>query len=373
MNSMLLAGYYGMDNSGDDALLAVSNWGVKTYFNSDRIYATAKFIPRFSGSESIIPIFTPVTRFRGENRLRGYIYPTISRQIIFGGGSVFHSSPDLRAKLNMLKLSGKGPHAALGVSIGPFRDSCAEKTCAEVLKRLSFIGLRDQESLEIARAICPDVRAEKTFDLAPLLPRSAGLSIESFDSNKERRGLGFALCNHDRYITGDDKPDTCRKNNIIQMLNNMSSDDLKDIEEIVLIDFNGNSDSGDHQLHADIAKSLGTRFSIRHLKYSSDPVKVLRTISGLRAIVAMRLHAAVFAYLTHTPAIILSYHPKCIGWASEIGLSKELLFDSNNFNRDQLTRIILETMSGRVDRPTLNPSVAESLSLKNWEWVNEQN
>jgi hypothetical protein len=75
------------------------------------------------------------------------------KTIVFGGGSIFHTARDLKRKIGLLKLSGKGPHYAVGVSLGPFRDRASEACCAELLKRLSFVGLRDQESVDIVQSM----------------------------------------------------------------------------------------------------------------------------------------------------------------------------------------------------------------------------
>jgi polysaccharide pyruvyl transferase WcaK-like protein len=368
MTRLLLSGYYGMDNTGDDALLAVTRWGAVTYLKPEKMYVTAKSIPRFEGSDTLTPIYTRTTRFRGENRLRGYLMPALANQVIFGGGSVFHTTDILKAQLRTVKLAGGSGHAAVGVSIGPFTDSNAERACKALLERLCFVGLRDQESLDIARAICPSVRSEKTFDLAPLLPRAAGLSMERLARGK-RRGIGFALCNVDQHVGGDAGRDAARTAKIREVLRVLCARGAEDVEEIVFIDFNGNPAFGDRELHEELAAAARQWAPVRHVNYTSDPAEVLELVSRLRAIVAMRLHAAVFGYLTSTPTVMLSYHPKCIGWAEQIGLPRELTFDSNDFEPAALAAMIATAAGGRMPLAALPPAAAERSALKNWEWA----
>src|SRR4030067_1634791 len=123
---ILLSGYYGMDNTGDDALMAVVAWGIRHFCKTNRIYAMGNKVPGFEGSDFIKPILVAKTRFIKENGLRVYYNAARAHNIVFGGGSIFVDSRDLKVKINMLKLAGKGPHTAIGVGIGPFRDANAE-------------------------------------------------------------------------------------------------------------------------------------------------------------------------------------------------------------------------------------------------------
>lgn len=357
-----------MDNTGDDALMAVVGWGIRHFFKTNLIYAMCHKVPRFEGSDFIKPILVTKTKFIKENGLRVYYNAARAHNIVFGGGSVFVGSKDLKVKINMLKLAGKGPHTAMGVGIGPFRDAYAERICAELLKRLSFIGLRDQTSLDIATSIAPGVRAEKTFDLAVLLPHVSGLPPEPLTGGV-RKGIGLALCNYERFTRGDRSREQVRVAKVIQALKQKCSGDN---EEVVLIDFNGHPYFGDHELHAAVASEIGKFVRVRHICYSSDPIEVLKTVSGLRALVAMRLHAAVFGYMVQIPTIILSYHPKCRGWAQEIGMPAELFFDSNDFDVEKLADALNKAIARNVSMPALPIVEAEKLAMKNWEWTNVQ-
>lgn len=368
MSRIIISGYYGMQNTGDDAFSAVTSWGVNKYLKATEVLIHSSRSPEFKNSQYVHPVYVKKTRFKGQNKLRYYYNVLRSKSIVFGGGSIFHSSDILRKQIELLRLSGKGPHAALGVSIGPFRDSKAEMVCADLLKRLSFVGLRDKHSLDIARSIAPDVRSEKTFDLAVMLPRAEGYSVDSFNNGVYRRGIGVALCNYERYTGGDSKREEVRKKKIVKMLKQL---DPEENEEIVFIDFNGHHYFGDRDIHSEIIAEMGDHIKIRHIPYSSNPMKVLKVISGLRIIIAMRLHAAVFGYISQTPTIMLSYHPKCIDWANEIGMPQDFIFDSHDFDINQVALCIKETISKDPDKATLSAMEAEKLAMKNWLWINE--
>lgn len=368
MKRVLLSGYYGMKNTGDDALLAVTAWGTRKFLKAEQIFTTAFQIPEFDGAGNILQIYRSKPTFKGENALRFYLTVLRANHIVFGGGSVFSHVNYMRHHSNLLRLSGKGPHVAVGVALGPFKDTAAERSCAELLKRLSFIGLRDRMSLDMARSLAPGVRAERTFDLAVLL---TGLQVhedERQEPDRGRRGIGFALCNYERFTDGDPEREEMRRKKIISAIQLL---DPERTDEIVLIDFNGHEHNGDRELHEIIAKEIGSRFMVRHIDYQADPLIVLKEIAGLRALVAMRLHAAVFGYMTQTPTIMLSYHPKCLGWAEEIGMSQGLVLDSNDFDAKWLCGRINEILNGNFDQPSLPLSEAQRLAMRNWEWTDE--
>lgn len=361
MKNVFLAGYYGMLNSGDDALLAAAAWGVRNYLAPERILVNVARLPRIP-ADRMSPVFRPRERFRGENRLRGYAACLRSRSIVYGGGSLFHSSAGIGSNINQLRLAGRGPHFAVGVGLGPFRNGADQRACAELLRRLEFVGVRDRESLEIARALAPGVRSEKTFDLAPLLLRAAPEG--ALPAPGRRSGVGIALCDYERFSGGDRLREEQRRLKVIAALKRL---DPEETGELVFIDFNGHPAFGDHPLHREIIAALDGRFRVRQLAYSPDPWGVLREIGSLRAVVAMRLHAAVFGFLSRTPTVMLSYHPKCRGWADDIGLPAQFLLDSAAFEPEELAARIGEALRHPDRGARLAVSEAEALALQNFE------
>lgn len=361
MKKVFLAGYYGMQNSGDDALLAAAAWGVRNFLAPERILVNVATLPAIPAAE-MSPVFRPDERFALENRLRGYAACLRSQSVVYGGGSLFHSSAGIRSNVNQLRLAGRGPHYAVGVGLGPFKSLADERACAELLRRLEFVGVRDRESLEIARALAPALRSEKTFDLAPLILRASPGGSATAPAG--RRGIGISLCDYERFSGGDRVREEQRRLKVIAALKRL---DPEEAGELVFIDFNGHPEYGDHALHREIMAALAGRFRVRQLPYSPDPWEVLREIGSLRAVVAMRLHAAVFGFLSGTPTVILSYHPKCRGWADDIGLPGRFVLDSAAFEPEELAARIGEASGQPGQGARLAVSEAEALALRNFE------
>lgn len=363
---VLLVGYYGMSNTGDDALLAVSAWGLNKVFPcSVKIYATTDRAPRFAGGRPAIPIHGMPRIVPRQRTIVESAAAAMSNAVVFGGGSVLHSVSQIRRKISLLKLSGKGPHAGIGVSLGPFENGKAERLCGELLQRLNFLGVRDQESFDIAKSLAPGLPCKITLDLAPLMPAASNIPRSELASKNTRRGIGIALCPYERFAAGDRNTEHLRKEKIVQVIRQLEP---ADAEEIVFIDFNGHPVKGDSSFHREIIARLGNRHRVRHVNYLSDPLAVLEEVSKLRVIIAMRLHAAVFAYIAGTPAIMLSYHPKCDGWAGRIGIDKKYVLDSANFNVMELLGLVDNALCGDYEFPAMPFPEAESLSMENFVW-----
>jgi polysaccharide pyruvyl transferase WcaK-like protein len=354
MTRVLLKGYYGFRNTGDDALCAASAWGARSAFGAGAaLTMVGSTVPTFPGSERVTPAFRSAGRWRGEARIRTWVAAFRARAVLFGGGSVFHTAARLREVERLLRISGPGPHLAAGVSIGPLRSVADERACAGVLRRLAFLGLRDRESAEIAAALAPNVPSRLTFDLAPLL---LALDERAARPPAARRGLGVAICDYERFTGGDLRRETLRRARVADLLRAL---DRELVDEIVFLDFNGHPDNGDAGVHGELRARIADRgIPVRTVPYDPSPLAVLEAVASLRAIVAMRLHAAVFGYLARTPTVILAYHPKCRGWAEQAGVAPSMVHDSVEFDPAEVARAVSEALLGRAPPPSLPVPVA---------------
>jgi len=363
MNKILLSGYYGELNSGDDALLLVSSWGSRKFLFGEKIYGTCIQKPVLPLDAAIEALFVPEEeqKERNENLLRLYRQCYGSDFILYGGGSVFHSTDKMTRDGDLIDVNrGKGA-AAIGVSFGPFRDSAAQETCKKLVEKFKYIGCRDVESYELIRSLNPNINAEITFDLAVLLPLVTG---GDFSGNHKRKGLGISLCHYERYIGGDTSVEKTRVKKLINVINGLKEEEF---EELVFIDFNGHPIFGDQDIHREVINQLHTNIPIRHVSYDKNPLNVLRTIASLKGLIGMRLHSAVFGYITNTPTIIFSYHPKCDGWAKQIQAHKDFIISSNSFTEESVWQALREIAVNQYQYPKLSIKDAQSLAMKNWE------
>ncbi len=349
-----------MYNSGDDALLAASVWGLDRFVdNYNNVYITAPFLCDLSSNNvKLIPIRKSVTSFIGENGFRDLLYASMSNIFIYGGGSVFHSAYYMLKQICLMKTMRLGPRLAMGVSVGPFNSAYDEKVCSMLLKQFDFVGVRDQQSYEIARSISPTAPIYKTFDLAVLFPR-----LYKFDTQQllhtYKNGIGIAICSSN--ITQQ------TQNALIDLINKLT---CLGCYNITLVDFNGSNRNGDININNYIQERVNAAVNVTRIPYNTSPLMVLKAIAKLKIMIAMRLHAAVFAYMTQTPVVLLSYHDKCKNWATEIGMNDKYVFDSNCLDVDAVVSVIDLVLSQEYIPPSLDILSAEKRSLDNWRYFN---
>ena len=358
MYKTYLMGYYGMLNSGDDALLCATAMGARQYLGERDFIVNSPRELKIVGLGTYDALLAEPQRVPGGNRFRQYGAAVKSQRIIFGGGSVFHSRRDLDLNRDLLSLVGGEGHLALGVGIGPFENTAAERSCAKLLKRLSFVGVRDRASKDIADAIAPSACVEETFDLAPGLLQHPQFQIPSL----QRHGIGVCLCPKER-LAGNPEQEHVRLQQIARALDMAY---FYSGEPVFFQNFNGHPLLGDEVVHLEVASLMDSRVPVRFVDYDPNPFAVMQQLASYRVVISMRLHGSIFAYLTETPVISLNYHPKCEGWCDQAGVPSHLRFDCNTLQADSLTDELCEGLDEGFEPARLPVAQAVNASIKNW-------
>ncbi len=362
-----IVGYYGMQNSGDDALMHATLWGANNLLNyksnSMGAYQAINNVPAINKQVTL----RSDQVFPGQNRLTQYKAAAQSKSIIFGGGSVLHSETDINFKRHMMKLAGNHTSRAVGVSLGPFQSVAAERSCANFLQECSFVGVRDQQSLDIARELAPDANVEKTFDLAPLL--LCAKPIQKI--NKTRSGIALSLCPVAVDPFGNTNTETEKKriNEICHLIEKLY---VATGESITLLTFNGHSLLGDWKINQSVVARLSNKLPITMKMYNPNPFDVLNDLTNYKVIISMRLHGSILGYLANTPVISINYHSKCKGWCQQIGLNEQYQFDADNLHIDAITQQIEQGFTDNFVSPTLAISSALTNALSNWSITHDQ-
>jgi polysaccharide pyruvyl transferase WcaK-like protein len=364
MHRAALLGYFGQQNAGDDAFLRISDWAVRRVCGATMVMAQMPDAPPWGG---IVPLWFPGDK-PGIWRFKDVFESALcwkAQNVVLAGGSNLHSSDMIRRFVQLVRRAGSGPHFAVGIGVGPFRDSAAEKLCGELLDRLSFVGCRDTQSYERARAVAPAARVELTADIAPLLPIVAPPRAHA---SAPRRGLGIVLCPYERVHGGDVAREQQRLDAVAGIVSSAARRGAAD--EIVLLDMNSHPVKGDAVMHDVLEARLATLpVTVRRVRYAQDPIATLDVIAGLQSIVTMRLHGAVFAYCAGTPAVVLAYHEKCYGWAESVGYPQALVVDATPIDHDALAAAVARVTGDDVPTPALPVAEAQRLAWRNWEWL----
>ena len=363
-----LVGYYGMQNSGDDALMYATAWAAKNILgcNNTKVGLYGDYDRETQSDNQLALKFTQ--QFPGQNRLLHYKTAIQSKRIIFGGGSVLHSENDINLKRQLMSLANQKKSLAVGIGIGPFNSVMAEKSCAKFLDECGYVGVRDNASLAIAQTIAPKANVHKTFDLAPLLL----CSKQYKPSTRVRKGIALTLCSVaiDAMGNTDELEEEKRVEQFVQLITKIYA---RTGEPITLIEFNGHNVLGDWKINNNIITRLLNKYiPVSIKKYDPNPIALLNKLSGYKAIVSMRLHGSILGYLANTPVLSINYHSKCKGWCDEIGMPENYKIDLSNLDIEKIASQIALGVATTFQQPTLPINKALKNSLSNWSTQNEQ-
>jgi polysaccharide pyruvyl transferase WcaK-like protein len=354
MSRVLLSGYYGQHNAGDDAFVVTCATALHRT-PADRIGVLGATLPTVPGLPATALYLRRRWRGMAEviERHRRRAWGHAGARVVVGGGSVLR---DRRGITSLAALLDEAPHAtpvALGVSIGPYRDDAAPELLRALLPRFGFIGVRDHASLARAQELAPGSRIELTHDLVPLLPTLRPDLVPA--PPDARSGLGIALCR--------DHVSPSELAALAAMLHSVltRAPDL----HLELLSFNAHPTKGDDDLHRALASAIGMAGRVRQVTYAGNPEVTWRQIARLRGLIAMRLHAAIFAHGGATPTFLIPYEEKGTGWAEMTGHPATQCGALSTLTVDSLAALA----SGHGALARQSPAEAAAAAARNFAWM----
>lgn len=325
---MLFQGYYGQKNTGDNAFVEVAAWGGKKYWGDTYPIFLTKSMPQIQTEcKDIGMVYN-----RLHLKMKGARWVMCSDALIIAGGSVFHSrmnllNPRYIAGLKS-KFSDSFRYGAIGVSLGPYKNSQAERENIELLKRFDFLTLRDEASYQLALSYDFPYQPIESFDLAALLPEvyMPGKKDKVFKSGQV---IGVILCCYEGCKkNGDVQNEERRNGRILELLLEVLK--KRDNITIKFIVFNG------HRVHGD--RDLTLRFISRISSFGYDNFEFVdyhdcvhdmwEHIRKCDCILSVRLHGAIFACFNDKPFMLVEYHRKCSDFLESVGYNGIRLYDA---------------------------------------------
>jgi polysaccharide pyruvyl transferase CsaB len=316
MAHLLLAGYFGCGNLGDDAVLL----GFLEGLRKERYDVTV-----LSGAP--------------DETYRMYGVPAVPRKdmamvgeaigrcdgLVFPGGSIFQDVTSVRSVAYYAQLVRKAKSAGkkvvmLGQGVGPLTSFFGKRMASGAFNAADALAVRDPASLETLRALGVKTSARVTADFAFLLPKpeegggAAGYQVGNMKTvglAPRPHGKGAAVAT----LFGD----------LARLLyaSNMMP---------VLIEMDRDTDA---PLIQEISKRQGGK--IPDIRKMATPMQLQQRMARMDAIIAMRLHAGILAATVGVPPLMVSYDPKVtalaklldIGAARSMqGLTAQRLFES---------------------------------------------
>lgn len=298
MARLLLAGYFGCGNYGDDAILLGFIEGIRSTGHQFSILANQP--------ERMIRTYglTAVPRMDAAS-----VKSAISEcdALVFPGGSIFQDVTSVRSVFyywNLVKTAKKQKKKVmlLAQGVGPVNKWMGKRLTRASFDRADLVTVRDPQSAQTLKSLGCKINPRVTVDMAFLLPEPDLQEGTSFGAGGMKTvGLSARPYGRDR------------NKQVIELYS-----------ELARLLFQGGympvmmaMDEVDQPLIDEISKKNGGK--IPDLKGLSGPGPLQQRIARMEAVIAMRLHAGILATTVGVPPYMLSYDPKVNAFANSMG------------------------------------------------------
>ncbi|MDI6881782.1 MAG: polysaccharide pyruvyl transferase family protein [Methanothermobacter sp.] len=295
---IFVLGYYGWKNTGDDAMLYSLLEGLKEVFPDSRFNITAASWP--STPEDVnINLIPPRVN---PNFIKAFLRSSI---FILGGGTHFFDYGNTFKRIIRLtqillltlisKITGKDIYF-MGVGVEPpshvWSKFIIKNTCAMATK----IFVRDSISMKVLGKMGIEENVELSQDLAFFL---------EYEKPVKTKGLlGVSVMPYHEIYMGDESGDEIIIKEFTRAIREWL--EINPNNSVRLFVFNGKPPNDDERISRKILNILDDE-RVQIEPYNKDPQETLRKVGSCEAFVAMKFHAALFAYLNDLPTIIVEY------------------------------------------------------------------
>ncbi len=321
-----IVGYFGMRNTGDDAML----YGLLTHMGKafpkatfNVIAARPIIIPesvanKVSVSITSHPISYILKTLREISRCNVMLNVLGTSLFAYKGNKryvrtlAWHMITVLYARI-----LSKAVYM-VNIGIDPLPTWWSRIMTTVILKASHLITVRDMNSYYLARRL--GVRANMlrlSFDLSALIPE-----VEQRYSRSTQDGiniLGVSILPHYSIYEHDPTGDIHLLQEMAKALNRWLREN--DSRRLKIFIFRGLSKEDDCSIAHCLAHLIRLP-QVEVVPYNPDPNCTLAEVKKCDAFVSMKLHSAIFAYLAGLPQLVVAYLPKCLSFAKEIGMQE---------------------------------------------------
>jgi polysaccharide pyruvyl transferase CsaB len=353
MHKLLLAGYIGCGNLGDDAMALG--------FMEAAHQADCDFMILSGNPDATYSQYKVHSVPRMDSKAVDKAIDACDA-LVFPGGSIFQDVTSVRsvAYYSQLvkKAKSKGKKVLLlSQGVGPLNRFFGKRMAAAAFRAADAITVRDPQSASAIKALGVNRPVKVTADCAFLLPQPTS----------QGEGGNFSVGNM-KTVGLSPRPYGGR-GEVVALFGELARLLFQANYLPVLIEMDKNEDGS---LIQEISNSQGGK--IPDMRKMTNPVQVQERIARMDAVIAMRLHAGILAATVGVPPMMISYDPKVDAFARQLGLGSAIpfkgataqrLFDSFQQSlkdrtknlailekkRDEMTKLALENIS--VLRETL--------------------
>jgi polysaccharide pyruvyl transferase CsaB len=299
----VVTGYYGHDNSGDEALLRTVVHNLRKVSPDASICALTSAPLNTEASHQV----TAAQRFSLRQVIRLF---RRSKVLIFGGGNLIQDITSTKSLIYYLALLRLAKHYKMKTmlyanGIGPVVKAFNRKLCTAALNKCDVITLRDQESLTLLQEIKV---------ATPIIEVTADevLTMSIPSSDKRSKALTqLSLTGVDYMVVAVRYYKKISKNVFHELATAVNRTASEKNLQIVLLPMHTSTDQ-------EAARELASMLTVSPIIIEGElPLNdIVSVIAGAQLLVGIRLHALIFAACCGIPFAGIAYDPKVLGFLS---------------------------------------------------------
>lgn len=320
---ILLAGYFGAGNLGDEAILAATLSAFRNHLGADFAPLVAAYdhdrVARMHGEVETVDVWSIDALARAVERVDF---------VVWGGGGLLQDHWFVPAETLLANARGGVPAhvrvpllAALkgtpcmmyGQGVGPLTHPESRRAAALACRSLAAITVRDEASAELLRACGVHdppivVTADPALSILPTDPGSIAMHLLALGLRPDARPLVAVI---PRLPPNGDRAW------IEPLIDALRQTAVARGGSVVFVAFDSGPD-GDAALCQELAAQLGGLPTAAALTTPLGPADCAGVLGLCDLVVATRLHGLVLAAAAGTPAIALDYDPKVRAMAERL-------------------------------------------------------
>ncbi len=344
---ILLSGYFGFNNLGDEAILYSMVEGLKRLGDFEIVALSAD------------PVGTSKKfNIRSVDRMKpAAVLSELKRCDLFisGGGSLFQditSKKSIWYYMALIWLAKKIYRKKVMIysqGIGPVNDPSNRKRLARLLEHTDIINVRDEDS---RRALADMGLHKEVFVTADTV-----FTLEKPDKALGKRLLAEAGIACDRPLVGIAiRPWKDSDERIVDALQKVVAHFSDQEAELILLPF---YQPGDLVISQKVADLAGARAEAHILKDRLDERQMLSVIANTDVMLSMRLHGLIFGVIGEAYPIAISYDPKVDSLMKELGMPAPATVD--NLSAEELIERLEDALSHLSERRRQTREAAERM------------
>lgn len=353
-----LTGYYGFANYGDSLFNLTTVLAARRWWNGHHVDILG---PPVHGVESRFrvpgwfpsPLYTAPGPFGKASRLGFLTQAMLARDLlVYAGGSTLSYGSIMKKVQRVAAERNITRFAAVGVSIGPFADDADEAEAARFLRQFVYISVRDQKSVEVLEKMKVPLKPLLSRDLIGALPLllAANGDGQQTPITQERPVLGVSVCHFERLMGGDTVVEDRRNAALVEGLVRFAK---RAGVRVRIFSLNSHPRWGDDVVSRQIQDRLEREgVEVEGSRACDSLLGCWHGLAACTAVLSVRLHGAITAYLCGVPFALVEYHRKCVDLMDDIGQAAEL-----RIGAECTDPCVFEQVLGRLFREPVPPSL----------------